>query len=512
MTPSSSSPSVDLAPRAAADGRWSPRLVLLLIALAWPTQLLAAGGILGANATASVAQTFHTTQVVWFGLTLTLVTTLLTPFVIKLGDQYGKKRVMLAMMALGTLGEALAAVAGSFWLVLAGRAIAGFYGPFGALSFAAIRDLFPPRLVKQASGITGSSVGLVAIGSPFLAGWLVDNWGYRGTLWFLAAATAVAFVLVALLVPETPRYVFGSGFDWLGGLVLGGGLTSVVYAVGQGQSWGWSDSRTLGWLTAGAVALTAFFFVERSSDHPILDLGVLSRRPVALALTAGGLAQTVAFTMPGLAILLALYPHIPGVSAGLGWTAHHNAVVSVSWNVVMFGTGLLISRCLRTFDARRVWWVGLLVMAAGYTLVGFYHGGELELILTSCVANVGAGVVVATAPTLVVGVVSRDEQGLGSGMLNMLISLFGAIFTAVAYAILTSDSTVVEGTAFYQDTGYSWIFWFGAVVTLVALLLSLFIPTLRDPVEEDVAGADADDRVIRPGPAQATPSNAATTG
>ncbi|MFI1566825.1 MFS transporter [Streptomyces sp. NPDC020490] len=225
--------------------------------------------------------------------------------------------------------------------------------------------------------------------------------------------------------------------------------------------------------------------MERSSAHPILDLRVLRRRPVALALTAGGLAQTVAFTMPGLAILLALYPHIPGVSAGLGWSAHHNAVVSVSWNLVMFGAGLLASRMLRRFDARRIWCAGLLVMALGYALVGFRHGNELELILTSCVANVGSGIVVAGAPALVVGVVTRDEQGLGSGMLNMLLSLFGAIVTAGAYAVLSADSTVVDGTAFYLDTGYSWIFWLGALVALVALALSLFIPPLRDPEEED---------------------------
>ncbi|MBK3643623.1 MFS transporter [Streptomyces sp. MBT33] len=480
MTPMSSSPSLDRAAPTEQDGRWTPRLVLLLVALAWPTQLLAAGGILGANATAGVAQAFHTTQVVWFGLTLTLVSTLLTPFVIKLGDLYGKRRVMLAMTALGAAGEMLAALAGAFWLVLAGRAIAGCYGPFGALSFAAVRDTFPPRLVKQASGIMGSSVGLVALVSPFLAGWLVDNWGYRGALWFLAAATAVAFTLIAALVPETPRHAFDSGFDWLGGLVLGGGLTAVVYAVGQGQSWGWADTRTLGWLAVGCVGLAAFLLVERRSPHPILDLKVLSRRPVALALTAGGLAQTVAFTMPGLAILLALYPHIPGVSAGLGWTAHHNAVVSVSWNLVMFGTGLLVSRYLRRFDARRIWCAGLVVMAVGYTLVGFYHGDELQLSLTSCVANIGAGVVVAGAPTLVVGVVSPDEQGLGSGMLNMLISLFGAIVTAGAYAVLAADSKVVDGTAFYLDNGYTWIFWLGALVTVVALVLSLFLPPLRD--------------------------------
>lgn len=488
MTSASSSPSVDLPPRAHADGRWTPRLVLILVALAWPTQLLAAGGILGANATAGVAQAFHTTQVMWFGLTLTLVSTLLTPFVIKLGDLYGKRRVMLAMTALGTLGELLAALAGSFWLVLVGRAIAGFYGPFGALSFAAVRDLFPPRLVKQASGIMGSSIGLVALFSPFLAGWLIDAWGYRGVLWFLTVATAVAFALIALLVPETPRYAFEPRFDWQGGLILGGGLTAVIYAVGQGQSWGWSDVRTLGWLGAGAVALVVFLFVERSRAHPILDLRVLRRRPVALALTAGGLGQTVAYTMPALAILLALYPAIPGVSDGLGWTAHHNALVSVSWNLVMFGTGMLVSRHLRRFDVRGLWCAGLAVMATGYALVGFHHGDELELILTSCVANLGAGIVVATAPVLVIGVVSRAEQGLGSGMLNMLISLFGAILTAGAFAVLGTHSTTVEGTAFYLDAGYSWVFWLGALVTLTALVLSLFIPPLRDP-EEEPAGA-----------------------
>ncbi|MFF4906261.1 MFS transporter [Streptomyces sp. NPDC001260] len=130
--------------------------------------------------------------------------------------------------------------------------------------------------------------------------------------------------------------------------------------------------------------------------------------------------------------------------------------------------------------ARRIWCAGLTVMAVGYTLVGFYHGDELQLSVTSCIANIGAGVVVAGAPTLVVGVVSPDEQGLGSGMLNMLISLFGAIVTAGAYAVLAADSKVVDGTAFYLDNGYTWIFWLGALVTVVALVLSLFLPPLHD--------------------------------
>lgn len=486
MTPTSTSPQLDATAPAGNDGKWTPRLVTVLIALALPTQLLAAAGILGANATASVAQSFQTSQVAWFSLTVVLVSTLLTPFVIKLGDRYGRKPVMLAMTGLGVAGDIIAATAGSFPLLLLGRAIAGCYGPFAAMAFPAVRDLFPRNLVKSASGILGSSMGLVALAAPFLAGWLVDNWGYRGVMWFLAAMTALSFTLIALIVPRTPRHDRRPGFDWLGGLTLGGGLTAVVFALGQGPSWGWLSGKTLGWFGGGLLAVALFVFVERRSAHPILDLKVLTRRPVALVLVTGGLAQSIAFTLPMIGIMLALFPGIPGVSGGLGWTGQHNAVVGVSWNLVMFVTGLLASRLLRKTDTRLVWWTGLLLMGAGYGLMGFFHSNEIELVLTACLANFGAGFALAASPALVVGVVSKDEQGIGSGMLNMLMNLFGAVVTAVAFAVLTEYGTVFHGTLFYQDAGFAWVFWIGAILTAATLLLSLFIPPQRDEPSDHI--------------------------
>ena len=152
MTPTSASLSPSAVPSSSAGG-YSPRLIAILIALIWPTQLLVAVGILGANATASVAEHFHTTQVVWFTLIITLGTTMLAPFVIKLGDMHGKKRVMLAMIGLGVIGEVIATTVTSFPMLLVGRGIASFYGPLAALGFPAARDIFPRHLVKSASAI-----------------------------------------------------------------------------------------------------------------------------------------------------------------------------------------------------------------------------------------------------------------------------------------------------------------------------------------------------------------------
>ncbi|WP_326710070.1 MFS transporter [Streptomyces sp. NBC_01474] len=451
-----------------------------MIALIWPTQLLVAVGILGANATASVAEHFHTTQVVWFTLIITLGTTMLAPFVIKLGDMHGKKRVMLAMIGLGVIGEVIATTATSFPMLLVGRGIASFYGPLAALSFPTVRDIFPRHLVKSASAILGSSLGLVSLASPFLGGWLIDSWGYEGALWFIVAATAVAFLLVLFVVPETPRHSVAAGFDWIGGIVLGGALASIVYALAEGPTWGWASGRTWVFIGAGLAAIVAFVFIERTSSHPIIDLKVLSRRPVAAAVASGSIAQAVVYSAPVIAILLALYPNIPGVSAGFGWTTTHNAVIGVSWNVVLFAAGIATSRVLRRADARAVWRAGLAVTAVGFLLAGFFHGNAFELTWTMCVASLGSGLVVATAPVLVVSVVTVDEQGLGSGMLTMFTNVGGAVFTAVMYAALDAHSVTLKGTAFYQGSGYSLAFWAGAGFAVVALGVSALIPRLKD--------------------------------
>lgn len=487
MAPISSTPSSNIE-LSARGGGWTPRLVVILIALIWPTQLLVTVGILGANANSSVAQEFHTTQVVWFGLIVTLISTLLTPFVIKLGDLYGKKRVMIVITALGVVGDIIAVTATSFPLLLIGRGVAAFYGPLPALSFPAVRDIFPKKLVKPASSILGSSLGLVALASPFLAGWLIDNWGYKGALWFMATATAVSLVLIVVVVPETPRHAFESGFDWIGGLVLGGGLAIISYALSECQTWGWTDSRTLIWTAVGVVFLVVFYFVEQHSPHPIIDLGVLRRRPVATVLASGAIGQAVSFVAPTIVIMLALYPSIPGVSGGLGWTSQHNAVVGASWNIVLFLTGIVASRFLGKGDPRRIWWFGLAMVAIGYFVVGFFHANAVELTWTMCIASFGSGLVVAASPVLVVNVVTADEQGLGSGMLNMLMNLAAVLFTSILFAALNSHSTVMEGTAFYLDAGYSWAFWSGALLALFALLISLFIPA---PTQSDEPSAVA---------------------
>ncbi|MEV0741686.1 MFS transporter [Streptomyces sp. NPDC050549] len=222
---------------------------------------------------------------------MTLLTgTFFLPFAVKAAAVFGKKRVLPVATGLGFTGDLIAAVATDYRTLLIGRGIAGIYAASAPLAYAITRDVFPREWVGVASGILAGGVGLVAFGGPFLSGWLLDDYGFRGVLWFMAISTAVSFLLVLAFVPESPVRAAAGRMDWRGGILLGGGVTALIYAVGQGTHWGWGSGKFIGWVVGAALALIVFVFVERRVAEPLFPLSMTRRRPVWTVLPATSIA------------------------------------------------------------------------------------------------------------------------------------------------------------------------------------------------------------------------------
>ncbi|MFJ5260056.1 MFS transporter [Streptomyces sp. NPDC088387] len=456
----------------------------LFLALLWSAQVLSASSVITAFAQADVAQHFHTQHIAWFGLVYSLVGTLLTPFAVRFGDIFGKRRTMLVLIALGLAGDVITALAPTYGVLLGGRALAACYAPMAALVFATARDVLPPRKVGQASGTIGATLGAVVALCPVIAGWLMDDFGFRGALWFVTAVTAMAFVLVYSFLPETPRRSRGEPFDWWGGLLLGGSISALIYAIGQGGTWGWTSARVLGLIAGALVSLAAFVLVERAVEHPMLDVRMLVRRRVSTVLVATSVAQGTAFTAAAImTVVIPLYPRIPEVSDGLGWTAMHSALVGLPAGVVLFFVGMATGLASRRTDPRMPWLLGLTLTVVGMLLQAFHHHSETQIIVTGVVAALGMGMIYASVPILVVGAVSAREQGVASGMSLMLVGLMTTVAAQVIYTVMGQHSVLMKGTAFYRDAGYQQAYFTLAGFVALALLLSLFIPKPRLPDE-----------------------------
>lgn len=468
--------------------RWSARELRLLLALIWPGQLLVVAGIVAANAQPQIAQHFHTTQIAWFGLAFTLATIVATPFAVRLGEVYGKRRIMLVLAAAGLVGDLITVLAPNYPVMVLGRVVGGLYGPVAVLVLAAVRDLFPPRRVAVALGTVAGSVGVLALLTPLLSGRLLDAFGWRGALWFLVGST-VAAMLTLLCVPETPRRAAAGRLDWPGAVLLGGGLALVVLALGRGTDLGWTSSGVAVPFTAGAAALVAFAVLELRVAHPILDLRMLRRRPVATVLIGSSIPQAAYFASQSVLIFLALFPPIPHVSDGLGWTTTRVAVVGIPAGLVTFGAGIGVGHLVRAVSPRTVWYAGLTVLTAGMVLAALYHRDTTQIVWTGVLMGLGGGILMAGQQTMIVSVVSPAEQAAANGMSSLLTQVCLTLTTQLLYTVLASGSTVLDGTAFYRDGAFTDAYLAMAAVVALGLLVSLAVPRLRRAGDTDTGPA-----------------------
>ncbi|MCF2531109.1 MFS transporter [Yinghuangia soli] len=461
---------------------------LIVLALLWPTQLLTLIALVGGSAQAQIAMHFHTTQIAWFALATGVVGTLVTPYVMKAADIFGRRTVMIAITVLGLIGDVIAAVAPTFGVMIAGRAIAGFYAPISILAYAAIRELFPPKQAATASSIVASGVGLVAIGGPFLSGWLLDDFGFRGALWSFVIATAIGLLLLIFFMPSTPPIARTDvHMDWIGGLLLGGSVTAITYGVGKGSDWGWTSTGTLAFMVGGALGLVVFVISQARVAHPMVPLGMLKRRPVWSVFLTTAAALGVLSAVGPILQLLPLYPDIPGVSDGLGFSVTHNAVIGLPANILMLATGAATGFAVRRIDSRLPLRAGLVVAAIGLLLLASYHYSAAQLAVVSMVFSVGYGMVISTVYVMIMEAVEPEEQGIANMVQGLVLGIIASVAIAASYAILARDGTVVQGTQFYLDQGYVNVFRWAAVALLLVLLTTFLVPRLR-PVAQMDAG------------------------
>ncbi|MGI5460238.1 MFS transporter [Streptomyces sp. CA-249302] len=477
------------APPAEESSLSTSRNVLVVVALLWTVQLVALVAALSGIAQADVAIHFRTTEIAWFTLMTLLTGTFFLPFAVKAAALFGKKKVLLVATGLGFVGDLVAALATDYRTLLIGRGIAGIYAATAPIAYAITRDIFPRRWVGLASGILAGGIGLVAFGGPFLAGWLLDDYGFRGVLWFMAISTCVSFVLVALCVPESPVTQSGGRMDWVGGLLLGGGITAIVYAVGEGSTWGWGSGKFLAYVVGAAIALLVFVLVQRKVAEPLFPPAMTKRRPVWTVLLATSVAAGSLNAVGVVVQLLVLMPAIPTISDGLGWSGEHNAIVTSPISAMIIvgavGTGWLARRV----DTRILLGIGASLAGIGYAIGTHLHHSAAQIVEMGLIAGLGTGIVAAIAPIMIIEVVTPEEQALANGAQTLGLGVAQIIVSQLAFVVMAQHGAIMKGTQFYLDKGFTNGLWLVVGCVAAGALLVPLIPRTKRLAEAEVGQA-----------------------
>ena len=209
-----------------------------------------------------------------------LAASVATPIVGKLGDLYGRSRVLVAVLIVFAVGSVICALAGSLGLLVIGRVVQGVGGGIFPLAFGIIRDTFPRERVATGIGALSATFGVGGGIGLVIAGIIVENLSASWLFWLGLIALPAAYAIWRYVPDEEPRA--DARVDWLGAAILSAALTAFLYGLSKAEDWGWGSPKFLGFMALGLVLGIVWVVVELRVAQPLVEIRVLRRRPVLM--------------------------------------------------------------------------------------------------------------------------------------------------------------------------------------------------------------------------------------
>jgi EmrB/QacA subfamily drug resistance transporter len=351
----------------------------------------------------------------------------------RLGDIFGRRRMFLFGVVTFAASSAFIGFSQSEAWLVAGRAVQGIGAAFmmpGTLSI--ISNAFPPEERGRAIGTwAGVSALALAIG-PVVGGFLVESVSWQ-SIFFLNVPVAVGAVIVTLFATHESRdETAPPTIDIPGVATLTIGLSALVLALVEANSWGWGSARIVGLFATAAIGLTAFVVIELRSRYPMVDFNFFRSRSF---LGANIVAFVVSFAMLAMFFFIALYmQNIKGYSpleAGIRFLPS-TLVIMVAGPIAGRLTDRVGPRPLITAGlllvAGSLFWQGHLAVDTSY---GFIAGAFVLM-------GFGMGLVMSPMSTAAMNSVDPSKAGVASGTLSMSRMVGGSFGVAAMGALIST--------------------------------------------------------------------------
>jgi EmrB/QacA subfamily drug resistance transporter len=350
-----------------------------------------------------------------------------------LGDRFGRRRTLLAGLAVFGLASAGAAYAGAVQELILARAVMGAGAAFiMPATLSLLVSVFPdPRERATAVGVWAATAGLgVALG-PVVGGVLLDRFWWGSIFIVNVPLCAVAIGVGRAVVPESrdpsPRRI-----DWAGVALSGAGLIALVWAVIEAPSRGWTSPAVLGAGAFAATALVAFVAQQRRASGPLLDLR-LFRNPRFSA--ASATIMVLFFALFGFLFLSTQY-----LQFVLGHSPSAAGVRVLPYAAAMIVFAPLSSRLVLRLGTRRVATGGMLLFSAGLAVAATVTTGTGYGRLAIAFVLMGAGMGLAGAPATesIMGSLPPERANIGSAVNDTTRELGGALGVAIVGSLMSS--------------------------------------------------------------------------
>ncbi|MGW1542643.1 MFS transporter [Streptomyces sp. NPDC002309] len=413
-----------------------------------------------------------------------------TPVMGRLGDLYGKRRLLVLSLSVMVVGALVSALSSTVLPMIVGRTLQGFAMGAIPLGIGLMRDLLPRERLGSAMGLMSSSIGVGGGLALPAAALVAQNTDWHTLFYGAAGLGAVAIVLTFVAVPESPVRA-GGGFDVPGALGLSLGLVLFLLPITKGSDWGWSSPTTLGLFGAAAVVLLLWGVLELRVPSPLVDLRTTARREVLLTNLASimmGIAFfVVSLVLPQLLQLPAATGH------GLGQSMVVAGLCAAPLGLTMMFTAPVYARLSARYGPRTTLIIGLLIIGLGYAGGLGLMNAAWQTVVISVVLGAGIGLAYSSLPALIIGAVPASETSAANGLNALMRSIGTSTASAVIGTVLAGTAHTVGGVEIPSMQGFRISFLIAIGAVGVGLVLALCLPRHRPSEQPQPQASRAQD-------------------
>lgn len=396
----------------------------------------------------------------------------------RLGDIFGRKKVLVTILSISLCGSVISAVTTSYFGLLFGRALTGAVSAAVPLSFGLIKEHFPASQVPMGIGVAAAVPAFAGTISMLLGGALIDNLPWRSIFLVSSCFTLFSIIAIRRIVPSSRGLERGDKpIDWLGGLLLVPCIVGLLGSLNLGKAWGWTHPLPVSVLVASLALLAFWIFHELRKDDPMVDLRLLSVRKIRVTNLTMALVAVGIIPSASVISMLLQQPETAGV--GFGTTATMTALLFLPLSLVAIVAGTLSGRLAELYGASHAGLVGAGISMLAWCVIAVFHSNLPAFIMLFYLAVFGFSILYSALPNLIIedAPVERASEVTGvTTVIRLISSAVGVQLVAFYLSWSASGNSPQLGKSFTSDQSFSVVFWFYAITTALGVL---FMKSLR---------------------------------
>jgi MFS family permease len=394
----------------------------------------------------------------------------------RLGDLFGRRRVMLIMLVIAFTGSMLSALHSELEWIIAGRAIQGVSMAILPLGFGILRENLDERHLGLGVSLIGATYTVGGGIGVIIGGLVVDFWHWQGLFFISAGMALFSICFVLAVIPPSKPTSDESGLDIIGGVLFAPAVAIVLYGLVEGAGNGWTPVTLC--LVAGGIALLAFWaWYELRHPNPLIDIRLLGRSQVRLAnlnIFAISLGPLL-----GPAIYLPFLQQPVWTGIGFGITATMAAIVKIPANVLASIAALGSGAVSKRVPVRTLMIISAVASLVGWAgLAGVHSNFWLSVSMIVILIVPAGSVLLVLTPQLVIGAVPEARTSEATGLTQVVRAFSKAVgLQVIALGLASAQVSSSDGTTtFPGPSGYILVFLACAALSAWSLILMLRLP------------------------------------